>query len=454
MNLQEICPNCFRTTMENGICVKCGYQMMQDNQGIWLHLYTVLHGRYLVGRVLGRGGFGITYKAYDIETSKICAIKEYLPGFLNLERKDNSIIVNNSNDKIKYKHGEKRFGEEIEILYRIKRYPHIVQILDDFYENNTRYYVMEFIEGINLKQLVKQKKYIFQIKDALEMIEKVGTSLQMIYDNERLIHRDVSPENILVDAQMDYKIIDFGSAKEIKEDGQDAFSVVLKPQFAPLEQYSDSMPQGSYTDVYALAGTFYYIVSGKNLPTAIERMNGTTKYIPLVQMGVSAKISEAIDRALTINYKKRTQTIKQLLQEILVDSDNYLSDEQPKRSISIKKAIKPVKKGKYQKWYLEIVNGKNKGKKWIFEVDEKKKIIGRDANRCHVIIEYEEISRKHFEITFDENKKIFVGKDYSRNGLLVDRNYIHSEQFQIAPGCLIQFPETDCVLIVGISNDK
>ena len=81
-------------------------------------------------------------------------------------------------------------------------------------------------------------------------------------------------------------------------------------------------------------------------------------------------------------------------------------------------------------------------------------IIGRDANRCHVIIEYEEISRKHFEITFDENKKIFVGKDYSRNGLLVDRNYIHSEQFQIAPGCLIQFPETDCVLIVGISNDK
>lgn len=81
---------------------------------------------------------------------------------MNLERKDNSIIVNNSNDKIKYKHGEKRFGEEIEILYRIKRYPHIVQILDDFYENNTRYYVMEFIEGINLKQLVKQKNIFFR----------------------------------------------------------------------------------------------------------------------------------------------------------------------------------------------------------------------------------------------------------------------------------------------------
>ena len=135
-----ICPACFLETFDNGVCASCGFDENAQQSPLLLPPGTpLMNGQYLVGKILGKpGGFGITYKAYDIETSKICAIKEYLPGFLNLERKDNSIIVNNSNDKIKYKHGEKRFGEEIEILYRIKRYPHIVQILDDFYENNKK----------------------------------------------------------------------------------------------------------------------------------------------------------------------------------------------------------------------------------------------------------------------------------------------------------------------------
>ncbi|MDO4285360.1 MAG: FHA domain-containing serine/threonine-protein kinase [Eubacteriales bacterium] len=462
IRLDTICPDCFMVGMQDGICTRCGFGMQEQPDMQGMDTYTILHGRYLIGKILGKGGFGITYKAYDLERSEICAVKEYMPGFLGLNRVNGTELeLKNPNDRNRYQHGEKRFIEEAEILYRIRSYPHIVRIRDRFWENNTYYYVMSYIDGTNLKQIVKEG-YRFPLNKAIEVMIRIGETLQGIYDNEGLIHRDISPENILVDSSEDYTLIDFGSAKEVDPNGQEGLSVVLKPGFAPLEQYSERMPQGSYTDVYALAGTFYFILTGNMLPTAIDRMNGSGNYIPLSQTGagIPEALSQAVDRALMVSYKERTQTVRQFLREL---QSAFVPEQQVRgegTEVVLRPSAEPVRQeamiatqAPRAAAYIEVVSGRFKGRKWTLPTNGERWIVGRDPNRCHIVMTYEEVSRRHFEIGFDERRKLFVGEDYSRNGLLVDSSYCHAEGFQVGTGCLIQFPETDCVLLTGVGNE-
>lgn len=453
--MDKICPDCFSVSLKNGICEVCGY-CWEEQFSIpkCLKPYTVLTGQYLIGKVVGRGGFGITYKAYDLETQSICAIKEYMPGFLDLERINGTELqIKNSSDKERYEHGKKRFIEEAEILYRIQGYPYITKMRNCFPENNTYYYVMNYVEGINLKQLVTAERYRFSVKEATEVILKIGNTLQAIYDREGLIHRDISPENILVDKTGEYTLIDFGSAKEVKPGGNEGLSVVLKPGFAPLEQFSETMPQGSYTDVYALAGTYYFMITGNMLPTAVERLNNNSCYTPLYYTGkgIPSAVSEAVDRALKIEFKQRTQSIRIFLNELL-DAGAMGS------SISIQKEKENRQELKWEQsdvyGYIEIISGQNKGKIWKIYDDKKVWNVGRDSNRCHIVIAYNEVSRKHFEITFDSKAELFVGRDCSTNGILVDSKFYIMSDFQVNPGCIIQFPKTDCVLYLGVRNEK
>lgn len=449
IRIEEICPNCFAASMRNSVCSQCGYSMeLQREIPNIMESHTILRDRYIVGRVLGKGGFGITYKAYDLEKQSVCALKEYMPRFIESIRRNHGEIVLTEAKEQQYEHGRKRFREEAEILYRIRNYPYIVQIWDSFEENNTNYYVMEFVDGINLKQVVKENHYQFSEKEATEILLKIGSTLQAIYEKEGMIHRDISPENILIDKYGDYRLIDFGSAKEVEPEGREGLSVVLKPGFAPLEQYSESMPQGSYTDVYALAGTYYYLTTGQMVPSALERMGGQNNYTPLylANRGISKGVSDAIDRALEINYKKRTQTIRQLLQELTIPAGNVV---RVTGGYTGGKQAKQIKAG-----YLEIVSGKYAKKRWTMPDDGKPRVVGRDSNRCHIVISYSSVSSTHFEIIFDGESSTFRGKDYSRNGIVINERFVNQAEFVAGNGSVIRFPGTDCKIVLGVKDGQ
>lgn len=430
--------------MHGSVCEQCGYRAEQ-NSGHYnmLPVHTILHSRYIIGRMLGKGGFGITYKAYDLERQIICALKEYMPRFLELNRKENAeIMLTEGRKRVQYEHGKKRFREEAEILSRIQKYPYIVRMWDSFEENNTYYYVMEFVDGLNLKQLVQDNGYCFSEKEATEIMLKIGSTLQVIFEKEGLIHRDISPENILIDKYGEYKLIDFGSAKEVDPAGRQGISVVLKQGFAPLEQYSETMPQGSYTDVYALAGTYYYLTTRKKVPGALERLGGCSDYIPLCQLNrsVSKTASDAVDRALALKYKERTQTIRRFLEELTATNSG----------IAVNTVFVSDKQDSVKVGYLKIIGGRYSGKRWDIPDDGKARIVGRDSNKCHIVIEYGSVSGKHLEIRFESISGRFWGKDYSRNGTVVDDQYICNGEFQAMNGSEIHFPGTDCIVRLGV----
>ena len=214
---------------------------------------TMLAGRYNIEKVIGAGGFGTTYKAYDKNEKRLCAIKEFMPKGIVIRLDDGKTIVPVSSSKNQlFEHGKDRFLEEAEILQRLNKVRAVVSVYDFFQENGTCYFVMEFLEGVTLGSLTKQKGGKLPYNIVANVVEKVGKALIQVH-NYNIFHRDISPDNIFVTTQGEIKLIDFGNAKNlIRNDGEN-LSVVLKPGFAPPEQYSSSGKQGTFTDVYSLA---------------------------------------------------------------------------------------------------------------------------------------------------------------------------------------------------------
>lgn len=319
MEHQDICPNCFAHSYKNGECCRCGYQVNFDshtNSRI-LPAGTTLRHRYCVGKVLGEGGFGITYKAYDTQRSKICAIKEYAPNGMCRRGADGKTLeLIASSSKMPYMAGLKRFMEESQILIKLGNIPSVVNISESFQENATAYFVMEYLDGADLGQIVRAAGKRLPVAEVTDIILQVAVSMDVIHTKTKIIHRDISPDNIYITKDKKVKLIDFGSAKEVTG-SQEGFSVLVRLRLSPPEQYSANMTQGSFTDVYSLAATYYYALSGINLPPAPERLNGQN-YVPLKQLGlgVTESVSDAVDRALILDKGLRTQTMQAFIQGI------------------------------------------------------------------------------------------------------------------------------------------
>ena len=223
---------------------------------------------YVIEDVKGHGGFGITYSAYRVEDDKHVAIKEYFPRQLNMQRlPDGSVAPNHPNDKI-YQGGMESFLDEAKALAKLRNIPSVVEALSYFQTNGTAYLVMEFVDGISLKNLIMSKgtlkadTFLPMFKVLLEDIEKMHRT--------GLLHRDIAPDNIMLTKDNILKLIDFGSARSI-ENGK-SMTVLLKPGFAPIEQYQ-SHGQGTYTDVYGVCATLYYCLTGKVPPAAMNRLD-------------------------------------------------------------------------------------------------------------------------------------------------------------------------------------
>jgi serine/threonine protein kinase len=252
-------------------CPHCGYiRGTSALEAYHMPPENILRGRYVVGRVLGFGGFGVTYIGWDAQLERKVAIKEFLPTTLATRMPGSTAItIYGGESTAHFEDGLVRFVDEAQRLAKFNGLPGIVDIYDSFSENNTGYIVMQFLEGRDVKEILSAEGSM-PYDRALPIILAVTETLEKVHA-QGLIHRDIAPDNIYITKDGAVKLLDFGAARYESALNSKSLSVILKPGYAPEEQYRSQGEQGSWTDVYALAATFYKMITGVTPEDSMER---------------------------------------------------------------------------------------------------------------------------------------------------------------------------------------
>ncbi len=268
-------------------------------------------GKYELQAVLGQGGFGITYKAWDGELNRAVAIKEYLPSDVAVRIDGSTVRARSRNDQDSFQWGLERFLDEARALARFDHSGAVVRVYDYMQANGTAYMVMALVEGEPLSALYRReaplpeerlKAIVLPVLDGLEDVHQAG-----------FLHRDIKPANILMRANGQPVLIDFGAARQALGEKSRSITSVFTPGYAPFEQYTSSGKQGPWTDIYALAATLYHGVTGKVPPQATDRIREDAME-PAIRAGggrYSVSFLAAIDAGLEVFENRRPQTVAQ-----------------------------------------------------------------------------------------------------------------------------------------------
>lgn len=310
----KFCYGCMRYKQTSPVCELCGFDERNLNESHQLPIGTVLKDQYVIGRVLGEGGFGITYIGWDRLLEMPVAIKEYFPrALVHRDLRYGPAVGCNGADKEVYEKHRNRFLKEARTIAQLSSVPEIVQIKNFFAENNTAYIVMEYVQGITLKDTLKRLGRPMTEREALAAMEPVLRGLEKVHDRN-MIHRDISPDNIMIPADGGVKLIDFGTARNMDDSMRSrSTESILKPGFAPMEQYNSRGNIGTWTDVYAICATFHYLLVGKLPPDAPSRIE-EGEALPMLDAmpGISTSMKEALQKGMAIRVADRIQTIAQL----------------------------------------------------------------------------------------------------------------------------------------------
>ena len=312
------CPLCHQEYPDNArFCPYCGTAAAGLNPQHHLAAGTVLNGRYIVGTSLGEGGFGITYKGFDKLLQIDIAIKEYFPsGFANRSNTiSNEVTPTLSTKGSYYNNGKERFLQEAQHLARFSRERSIVVVRDFFSENNTAYMVMEYIDGKTLFQCVREDGP-FDAETLIRAFLPLMRSLEKMH-SAGIIHRDISPDNVMMQPDGSLKLIDFGAARYLSGEETHTISVMLKPGYAPCEQYSRKGRQGAWTDVYALCATLYACILNRTPPDALDRMTSDDLKKPS-ELGVKLppRAENVLLKGLAVQPQDRIQSMGELADEL------------------------------------------------------------------------------------------------------------------------------------------
>ena len=259
------------------VCEHCGYQMNTPAPRHHLAPGTVLNGQYYIGRALGQGGFGITYFGWDLNLDTPVAIKEYFPtGYVHRDNTQSQEVVGNQQTSNLFQNGKEYFLREAKSLAKLATVPEIVHIRTYFQANGTAYIVMEYITGMPLHKYVMNRGYRISTNEALAILKPVMEALARVHD-ANLIHRDISPDNIMLMPNGKVKLLDFGAARSSENaDPSKALpkstQAVAKHGYTPVEQYQTRGALGPWTDVYALCATFFFCITGSSPTPAMDRM--------------------------------------------------------------------------------------------------------------------------------------------------------------------------------------
>lgn len=300
MNAWEtLCPGCFAEKGVADVCPYCGYDESERRTPLLLPHRTVLNGQFIVGRVLGKpGGFGITYLGWDINLATLVAVKEYLPrDYAGRDSDHASVMAHSREDAGLFRFGLEQFLQEARTLARFD-HPNVVRTRSFFEQNGTAYLVMDYLQGVNLSEYLLLKGGRLNEQQAGEIMLPILDGLQEVHA-KGFLHRDIKPQNIYVTSTGRPILLDFGAARQAMGERSRSLSVVLTPGFSPYEQYHKRGEQGPWTDLYALAATYYYLLTGQAPPDAPERVASDEllplrQYVPSISTGLEAAIMQSL----------------------------------------------------------------------------------------------------------------------------------------------------------------
>jgi len=276
-------------------------------------------GEFEITSLVGEGGFGIVYLAHDHSLQRRVALKEYMPSSLAARAGGSQVQVKSARHKETFEAGLKSFINEARLLASFD-HPSLVKVYRFWEANGTAYMVMPFLEGTTLKDVLKS---MHERPDEAWLRSVLGplTEALLVIHAEQCYHRDIAPDNVMLLPNVNrWLLLDFGAARRVIGDMTQALTVILKPGYAPVEQYAEipGMKQGPWTDVYALAAVVYFAIMGRTPPPSVGRLLNDT-YVPLVQAAAgrySEQFLSAIDRALAVRPEERTQSIGELRQDL------------------------------------------------------------------------------------------------------------------------------------------
>ena len=309
----------------------CGFSLESyDRAPRCIRPGSILKERYLIGRVLGEGSFGITYIGRDMLLDQIVAIKEYFP--INHVSRDmledestagNTVYVYAGEEDASYQNGLEKFYNEAKILAKFHGIAGVVSVINFFYENGTAYLVMEYVDGITLKEYIKERGPIAGER-VLQMIHPVINALSAIHKTG-IIHRDISPDNILVNQNEELVLIDFGSARAERQTMTQSMTVLFKRGYTPEEQYRGKGNWGAWSDVYSLCATMYFMLTGIVPNESIERMihDDIKPLRDMPQIRLSATEEDAIMRGMAVKADRRFQNMESL-EAALYESNGWM----------------------------------------------------------------------------------------------------------------------------------
>ncbi|MCD8155510.1 MAG: FHA domain-containing serine/threonine-protein kinase [Clostridiales bacterium] len=426
MELQYLCTNCLNGTLINGICSSC-HKSERDKSPRRVNALPdryMLSSRYYLGKIIGKGGFGITYMAWDCLQQKRVIVKELYPN-QDVEREPGTgRVLAKKGQEDYFRKCRQRFREEARILYSFQNEPTIVDVYGLAEENNTVYYAMEYLSGFDLKTWLTARgktdwpqlsRYTRDILRTLRVVHKRG-----------LIHRDITPDNIFLTGDSTARLIDFGSVRCFN-DGRGLTSFV-KAEFAPVEQFYTNGNQGPWTDIYSLCVTLYYSMSGRCPPKAPNRVR-RDEVIPIARLcpELPSHVARAIMKGMSVRIEDRYLNVEELAGDLFPGETIFSADSK-----------RETMKGDYT---LCGVSGCHQGRNFpVFPGQELS--LGRDP-RCDIGYppDTKGISRRHFILRCDSAGNLFIMDENSSWGTSVSgQPLVRGQWYRLKRGSIIEIP--------------
>ena len=282
---------------------------------------TLQGGKYRIERVLGQGGFGITYLAVQTSLQRWVAIKEFfMKDFCSRDEATLTMLTPSSGGSKLVEQYRRKFIKEARNLARL-RHPNIISVIDVFEENGTVYYAMPYLAGGSLQDYVKTHGTLSETV-AMKYVRQIARALKYMHEEEHICHFDVKPANILLDDKDNAVLIDFGISKNYDAAGHETTTtpVGMSEGYAPIEQYQQNVEDFSpESDVYALGATLYFLLHGKRPVSAVHRTSGTTL---LMSTHLSKKIKDVINSSMKVSKRERAKNV-----DVFLKDGNFSKDK-------------------------------------------------------------------------------------------------------------------------------